>query len=75
VGTVRFGRPIRIGDLVEVETRLACGTTSMFISVRGARWGRLSNIRKSRLAWWCLSLSTAKEDAVQSWVQKRQNVR
>ena len=34
VGSVRFERPIRIGDLVEVEARLAyTGTTSMNISV------------------------------------------
>lgn len=34
VGTIRFGRPIRIGDLVEVEARLAyTGRTSMNISV------------------------------------------
>ena len=34
VGSIRFERPIRIGDLVEVEARLACtGTTSMNMSV------------------------------------------
>ncbi len=34
VGSIRFERPIRIGDLVEVEARLAyTGTTSMNISV------------------------------------------
>lgn len=34
VGSIRFGRPIRIGDLVEVEARLAyTGRTSMNISV------------------------------------------
>ena len=34
VGSVRFERPIRIGDLVEVEARLAyTGTTSMNMSV------------------------------------------
>ena len=34
VGSVRFEGPIRIGDLVEVEARLACtGTTSMNLSV------------------------------------------
>ncbi len=34
VGTIRFGRPIMIGDLVEVEARLAyTGRTSMNISV------------------------------------------
>ena len=34
VGSVRFERPIRIGDLVEVEARLAyTGTTSMNLSV------------------------------------------
>ena len=34
VGTIRFGRPIMIGDLVEVEARLAyTGNTSMNISV------------------------------------------
>ena len=34
VGTIRFERPIRIGDLVEVEARLAyTGSTSMNISV------------------------------------------
>ena len=34
VGTIRFQRPIKIGDLVEVEARLAyTGTTSMNISV------------------------------------------
>ena len=34
VGSIRFQRPIMIGDLVEVEARLACtGTTSMNISV------------------------------------------
>ena len=34
VGSIRFGKPIRIGDLVEVEARLAyTGTTSMNISV------------------------------------------
>ncbi len=34
VGSIRFERPIRIGDLVEVEARLACtGTTSMNLSV------------------------------------------
>ena len=34
VGSVRFERPIRIGDLVEVEARLACtGSTSMNLSV------------------------------------------
>ncbi len=34
VGTVRFQRPIKIGDLVEVEARLAyTGKTSMNISV------------------------------------------
>jgi acyl-CoA hydrolase len=34
VGGIRFHRPIRIGELVEVEARLACtGTTSMNIAV------------------------------------------
>ena len=34
VGSIRFQRPIRIGDLVEVEARLAyTGNTSMNISV------------------------------------------
>jgi acyl-CoA hydrolase len=34
VGSIRFTRPIRIGDLVEVEARLAyTGSTSMNISV------------------------------------------
>ena len=34
VGSVRFERPIRIGDLVEVEARLAyTGSTSMNLSV------------------------------------------
>ena len=34
VGSIRFHKPIMIGDLVEVEARLACtGTTSMNISV------------------------------------------
>lgn len=34
VGGIRFLRPIRIGDLVEVQARLACtGTTSMNIAV------------------------------------------
>ena len=34
VGTIRFQRPIKIGDLVEVEARLAyTGKTSMNISV------------------------------------------
>jgi acyl-CoA hydrolase len=34
VGGIRFHRPIRIGDLVEVEARLACtGSTSMNIAV------------------------------------------
>jgi acyl-CoA hydrolase len=34
VGSIRFERPIRIGDLVEVEARLAyTGTTSMNMSV------------------------------------------
>ena len=34
VGSIRFQHPIRIGDLVEVEARLAyTGTTSMNISV------------------------------------------
>ena len=34
VGAIRFQRPIKIGDLVEVEARLAyTGTTSMNISV------------------------------------------
>jgi acyl-CoA hydrolase len=34
VGGIRFHRPIMIGDLVEVEAKLACtGTTSMNISV------------------------------------------
>lgn len=34
VGSIRFGRPIMIGDLVEVEARLAyTGKTSMNISV------------------------------------------
>jgi acyl-CoA hydrolase len=34
VGSIRFGRPIRIGDLVEVEARLAfTGRTSMNIAV------------------------------------------
>ena len=34
VGAIRFERPVRIGDLVEVEARLAyTGTTSMNISV------------------------------------------
>ena len=34
VGSIRFARPVRIGDLVEVEARLAyTGTTSMNISV------------------------------------------
>ena len=34
VGIIRFERPIRIGDLVEVEARLAyTGTTSMNMSV------------------------------------------
>ena len=34
VGGIRFHRPIRIGDLVEVEARLACtGNSSMNIAV------------------------------------------
>jgi len=34
VGSVRFERPVRIGDLVEVEARLArTGTTSMNLAV------------------------------------------
>ena len=35
VGSIRFQRPIKLGDLVEVEARLAyTGTTSMNISVQ-----------------------------------------
>lgn len=61
VGSVRFERPIRIGDLVEVEARLACtGTTSMNLSVE-VRAGDLKTGKMEKITE-CLVVFVAIDD-------------
>ena len=71
VGTIRFERPVRIGDLVEVEARLAyTGTTSMNISVE-VRAGDIKTGEMQKITA-CLVVFVAVDDdgkkmAVQHW--------
>jgi acyl-CoA hydrolase len=71
VGTIRFERPIRIGDLVEVEARLAyTGNTSMNISVE-VRAGDMKAGQMEKITT-CLVVFVAVDDAgkkmpVQAW--------
>jgi acyl-CoA hydrolase len=71
VGTIRFERPIRIGDLVEVEARLAyTGTTSMNISVE-VRAGDMKTGQMEKITS-CLVVFVAVDDngqkmPVQTW--------
>ena len=71
VGTIRFGRPIHIGDLVEVEARLAyTGTTSMNISVE-VRAGNMKTGQMEKITA-CLVVFVAVDDEghktpVQHW--------
>ena len=71
VGTIRFERPIRIGDLVEVEARLAyTGSTSMNISVE-VRAGDMKTGQMEKITA-CLVVFVAVDDdgqkmPVQTW--------
>ena len=71
VGTIRFERPIRIGDLVEVEARLAyTGTTSMNMSVE-VRAGDMKTGQMERITE-CLVVFVAIDEngkalPVQTW--------
>ena len=71
VGTIRFERPIRIGDLVEVEARLAyTGNTSMNISVE-VRAGDMKTGQMEKITA-CLVVFVAVDDEgkkmpVQTW--------
>jgi acyl-CoA hydrolase len=71
VGSIRFERPIRIGDLVEVEARLAyTGTTSMNMSVE-VRAGDMKAGQMERITE-CLVVFVAIDDdgkalPVQAW--------
>ena len=71
VGSIRFARPVRIGDLVEVEARLAyTGTTSMNISVE-VRAGDITTGEMQKITA-CLVVFVAVDDdgnkmPVQSW--------
>ena len=71
VGTIRFERPIRIGDLVEVEARLAyTGSTSMNISVE-VRAGDMKTGQMEKITA-CLVVFVAVDDEgkkmpVQTW--------
>jgi len=72
VGSIRFERPIRIGDLVEVEARLAyTGTTSMNISVE-VRAGDMKTGQMEKITA-CLVVFVAVDDEgqkmpVQTWL-------
>ena len=71
VGSIRFARPIRIGDLVEVEARLAyTGTTSMNISVEVRAGNITTGVMQEITA--CLVVFVAVDDdgkkiPVQTW--------
>ena len=71
VGSIRFQKPIMIGDLVEVEARLAyTGTTSMNISVE-VRAGDIKTGEMQKITA-CLVVFVAVDDdgkkmAVQHW--------
>ena len=61
VGSIRFERPIRIGDLVEVEARLAyTGSTSMNISVE-VRAGDMKTGQMEKIAR-CLAVFVAVDE-------------
>jgi acyl-CoA hydrolase len=71
VGTIRFERPIRIGDLVEVEARLAyTGTTSMNISVEvragDMKTGHIEKITSCLVVFVAVD-GEGKKMPVQSW--------
>ena len=71
VGTIRFQRPIKIGDLVEVEARLAyTGTTSMNISVEvragDIKLGEMQVIAECLVVFVAVD-SEGKSQAVQTW--------